>query len=177
MRHRHQPPDAGASVPIKTALNGLPGLPIAVNIASANSKPPLTSQAPGSSQIAQGVSTDPIAVLTLEPITRRRVFVALWVNAMRVLQSRNRYSLVGSNIARTNRNTMRGCSIDAAHKTDSVPGLDRSSAGSRTRVNRCPARQLLPLPRGIESAAVSMYGAVALRMKVRWKGRSKIINN
>ena len=144
---------------------------MAPNIASASKVPPLVSQAPGSSQIAQGVFTRPIAVLPLEPITLSRVLVDLWVIPMRVLESRKRYSPVGSSTDRANRNTILACSMEAAHRTDSVPGRNSSSAGSMTRVSRCPANQDLPLPRGRLRAAVSIPGAVAWRMKVRWNGR------
>ena len=71
--------------------SGLPGLPFAVSIASWSNVPPFTSQAPGSSQIAHGHPTSPMAVFPFEPITLKRVFVCLWTIPIRVWESRKRY--------------------------------------------------------------------------------------
>ena len=54
--------DRGRVLP-ERAFKGEPGLPCAVWIASNSSVPELTSHEPGSSQMAQGVFTNPNAVL------------------------------------------------------------------------------------------------------------------
>ena len=54
--------------------------------------------------------------------TRSRVLLALCVIPMRVAESRNRYSPVGSRSARVNRKHNRACSIEPAHSRYSAPG-------------------------------------------------------
>ena len=80
-------PGQGNPVLAKTALNGDPGLPFAVSMASKRSSPPLTSHAPGSSQIAQGQPTSPNAARALEPITLNRVRVEACEHEIRLAES------------------------------------------------------------------------------------------
>ena len=77
MRSCHQPPCAGARVPINRAFSGLLGLPSDVEMASNISAPSFTAQAPGSSAITQGVLTRPIVVLGLLDRTCSTVRVGL----------------------------------------------------------------------------------------------------
>ena len=64
-RSCHHPPLAGARVPMNSAFNGLPGLPVAVLMASNMASPSFTLKAPGSSQITHGVLTKPSAAFAL----------------------------------------------------------------------------------------------------------------
>ena len=79
-------------------LSGLPGFPCAPVKASHISWPPPISQDPGSSQIAKGTFTSPIAVLPLlDDMIRSLVFDSLWtIPKPRHAESMNRYSPQGS---------------------------------------------------------------------------------
>ena len=74
----------GANVPTIRIFSGDSGLPLAVVKASHTKPPEFICQLPGSSQIAQGQSTKPIAVLPLLPMIRSRVCVPRCVIPMRV---------------------------------------------------------------------------------------------
>ena len=162
----HHPPVAGAMVPIYRDRSGELGFPLAVSMASKRSWPPVVSQLPGSSQIAHGVFTSPIAVLPLLPITRSLVLVDLCRIAALVALSMKRYSPDGSNSARANLKTIRACSMLAAHRTDSVPGTNRGSAGSRIRSTKYAANLDFPFPRGRLRTARLVFGAVAAAMNL-----------
>ena len=63
---------------MNSAFSGLPGLPVAVLMASNIASPSLTLNAPGSSQITHGVLTKPRADFALLERTWSVVRVGLW---------------------------------------------------------------------------------------------------
>ena len=121
-----------------------------------------------------GIRPSPIAVFGRSlPITRRRVFVSTWTIPIRVCDYRETgIRPVGSNASRAKRNTIRACSIDAAHKTLSIPARNSGSPAVSTRSTIRAANQDLPLPRGKLRHAVSIPGAVADWINRFWKGLS-----
>ena len=157
----HHPPLDGASVPISNSRSGLSGLPCAVRNASYINSPDAMSQAPGSSPTTSGTPTSPKAFFALLLITRSAVPLARCRTDILVLVSTNLHWPPGSSHPRTIRKHWRACSRLPASKTTSAPGLWSGSPGVSALANTCAANVDLPLPLGIESAAVSTPGASA----------------
>ena len=170
----HQPPWAGASVPIKTIRRREPGLPWAVASASYINSPPRTSQAPGSSATRSGQPTTPKAVRALLDRTRSRVRVGTCVAPTLVTLSMKRQPPIGSSASRSGLKTIRACSRLPASKMYSRPGRFHRCPGVSANERMYAASVDFPLPRGIDSAAVSVPGAKARAMKRRWNGRGSI---
>ena len=128
----HHPPSPGDRVPMYKLRNGEPGFPFAVSSASKSSWPPVrfpmrrvhrqlptgaSDEAHGGSSVAAKDSKPRVGGLVKDRGPGGRVNEAV--------------SPSPSSSARANLKTIRACSMDAAHRTDSVPGQNKASLGSK----------------------------------------------
>ena len=144
----HQCPSTANGTSVDTAMifRSESGLPIAVSMLSNSWAPACSSHAPHSSSRAYGVSKRPNAVLGFEPISRKPVRVAGCLIAMRLAPSVKSYPPFGSMRRLATLKQILACSKLPATSTDSVPGRNRTSPGSRMRSIVWAARVAFPLP-------------------------------
>ena len=127
--------------------------------------------AAGSSTTRSRTPKNPKSVFAFAPWTCTRVSVARWITFVLWLLS----SYLIANLAKLSpKETKHDPGLLERAGNQFVVGTrhkQRIAGGHRPGQQRRGKRRLLPFPRGIDSAAISMPGAKAARRKRRWKGR------